>query len=236
MPSITTAAFRRGRRIAAASVVAVAAFSLTACNAPGGDDPKPAKSPASEAPGNASSGGAGAAGGDTGSTGAGSSGAGSSGSRGSGTSGSGSSGSQGSAASTGGSGSGHHGSGTSGGSGSAGSTGSTGSGGGTGTGTGHQGGTTTLNGTLKYLAPGKYTVAPESGMEQAFFVATDTRILGATTICGGPDGRVTIDKGSYGTTTCTTDDLEKAAKKNTVKVRVTVRKGVAAKVVEHYHP
>ncbi|WP_185842383.1 hypothetical protein [Streptomyces sp. WAC 06725] len=226
MSSISTAAFRRGRRIAAASVVAIAAFSLTACNAPGGDDPKPAKSAASEAPGNGSSdgstgstgssgGAAGSAGGDTGSAGA------------------GSSGSQGSGGSTGGSGSGHRGSGTSGGSGS---TGSTGSGGGTGTGTGHKGANVTLNGTLKYLAPGKYTVAPESGMEQAFFVATDTRILGATTICGGPDGRVTIDKSSHGTTTCTTDDLEKAAKMNTVKVRVTVKKGIATQVVERYHP
>ncbi|MEN2419912.1 hypothetical protein AABB02_17655 [Streptomyces rimosus] len=224
MSSISTAAFRRGRRIAAASVVAIAAFSLTACNAPGSDDPKPAKSAASEAPGNGSSdgstgssgGAAGSAGGDTGSTGA------------------GSSGSQGSGGSTGGSGTGHRGSGTSGGSGSTGSTGSTGSGGGTGT--GHKGANVTLNGTLKYLAPGKYTVAPESGMEQAFFVATDTRILGATTICGGPDGRVTIDKSSYGTTTCTTDDLEKAAKMNTVKVRVTVKKGIATQVVERYHP
>ncbi|KEF04746.1 MULTISPECIES: hypothetical protein [Streptomyces] len=227
MSSISTAAFRRGRRIAAASVVAIAAFSLTACNAPGGDDPKPAKSAASEAPGNGSSdgstgssgGAAGSAGGDTGSTGA------------------GSSGSQGSGGSTGGSGSGHRGSGTSGGSGSTGSGGSTGStGSGGGTGTGHKGANVTLNGTLKYLAPGKYTVAPESGMEQAFFVATDTRILGATTICGGPDGRVTIDKSSYGTTTCTTDDLEKAAKMNTVKVRVTVKKGIATQVVERYHP
>ncbi|KOT85377.1 hypothetical protein ADK70_21415 [Streptomyces rimosus subsp. pseudoverticillatus] len=227
MSSISTAAFRRGRRIAAASVVAIAAFSLTACNAPGGDDPKPAKSAASEAPGNGSSdgstgssgGAAGSAGGDTGSTGV------------------GSSGSQGSGGSTGGSGSGHRGSGTSGGSGSTGSGGSTGStGSGGGTGTGRKGANVTLNGTLKYLAPGKYTVAPESGMEQAFFVATDTRILGATTICGGPDGRVTIDKSSYGTTTCTTDDLEKAAKMNTVKVRVTVKKGIATQVVERYHP
>ncbi|KOG52822.1 hypothetical protein ADK76_30780 [Streptomyces griseoflavus] len=217
MSSISTTAFRRARRIAAASVVAIAAFSLTACDAPGGDDPKPAKSAASEAPGNgptgstgSSGGAAGSAGGDTGATGA------------------GSSGSQGSGASTGGSGSGHRGSGTSGGSGSTGS--------GSGTATGRKGGNVTLNGTLKYLAPGKYTVAPESGMEQAFFVTTDTRILGATTICGGPDGRVTIDKGSYGTTTCTTDDLEKAAKMNTVKVRVTVRKGIATQVVERYHP
>ncbi|KOT92657.1 hypothetical protein ADK86_20060 [Streptomyces sp. NRRL F-5755] len=220
MSSISTTAFRRARRIAAASVVAIAAFSLTACNAPGGDDPKPAKSAASEAPGNSSpdgstgssgsSGGAGSAGGDTGATGA------------------GSSGSQGPGGSTGGSGSGHRGSGTSGGWGSTGS--------GSGTATGRKGGNVTLNGTLKYLAPGKYTVAPESGMEQAFFVATDTKILGATTICGGPDGRVTIDKGSYGTTACTTDDLEKAAKMNTVKVRVTVRKGIATQVVERYHP
>ncbi|KWT58570.1 hypothetical protein ADL21_28565 [Streptomyces albus subsp. albus] len=226
MSSISTTAFRRARRIAAASVVAIAAFSLTACNAPGGDDPKPAKSAASEAPGNgspdgttgSSGGAAGSVGGDTGATGTGSAGA-------------GSSGSQGAGASTGGSGSGHRGSGTSGGSGSTGSTGS-----GSGTATGRKGGNVTLNGTLKYLAPGKYTVAPESGMEQAFFVATDTRILGATTICGGPDGRVTIDKSSYGTTTCTTDDLEKAAKMNTVKVRVTVRKGIATQVVERYHP
>ncbi|WP_030675151.1 hypothetical protein [Streptomyces rimosus] len=223
MTSFSAAAFRRGRRIAAASVVAIAAFSLTACNAPGGDDPKPGKSAASEAPGNGTAGN-GTAGNDTSGT---SGGSGSSGGSGA-TGGSGSSGGTGS---TGGSGS------AGGGTGAAGSTGSgSGKGTGTGTGTGHKGGNVTVNGTLKYLAPGKYTVAPESGMEQAFFTATDTRILGATTICGGPDGTVTIDKGSYGTTSCTEEQLEKAAKRNTVKVRVTVRKGIATQVVERYHP
>lgn len=191
MPSLTTTAFRRARRLAAASTVAVAAFSLTACNSSAGG-PGPAGSATVDAPEGGSTGGS--SGGSTG--------------------------------------------GTSGGTGSTGpGTGKgTGAGTGTGTGAGRKGVDATLVGTLKYLAPGKLTVTPESGTEQAFFVAADTEVLGAATICGGPGGQVTITKESYGTTPCTTDQLDEAAKKNTVKARATIRQGIATKVEERYHP
>ncbi len=144
-------------------------------------------------------------------------------------------------ADTGGSGSHASGGSTGGTSGGTGSTGpgtgkGTGAGTGTGTGAGRKGVDATLVGTLKYLAPGKLTVTPESGTEQAFFVAADTEVLGAATICGGPGGQVTITKESYGTTPCTTDQLDEAAKKNTVKARATIRQGIATKVEERYHP
>ncbi|MEU4202404.1 hypothetical protein AB0F64_20975 [Streptomyces sp. NPDC026294] len=211
MTSLTTAAFRRGRRLAATAIVAVAAFSLTACNSSSGG-PGPAESAAVDAPEGGSSGGSGSAGGDAGPADTGTSGA------------------QAAGGSTGG--------GTSGGTGSSGSgTGkAAGTGTGAGTGAGRKGVDATLVGTLKYLAPGKLTVTPRSGTEQAFFVAADTEVLGAATICGGPDGQVTITDDSYGTTACTTDQLDEAAKKNTVKVRATIHKGIATKVEERYHP
>lgn len=218
MPSLTTAAFRRARRLAAASIVAVAAFSLTACNSSAGG-PGPAKSAAVDAPEGGSTGGStGGSGGDAGSSGG-----------DAGSADTGGSGSQSSGGSTGGSGS--TGSGTGKGTGTG-----TGTGAGTGTGTGRKGVDATLVGTLKYLAPGKLTVTPESGTEQAFFVAEDTKVLGAATLCGGPGGQVTITKDSYGTTPCTTDQLDEAAKKNTVKVRATIHRGIATKVEERYHP
>ncbi|WP_206506379.1 hypothetical protein [Streptomyces chrestomyceticus] len=224
MPSLTTTAFRRARRLAAASIVAVAAFSLTACNSSAGG-PGPAESAAV----GASEGGS--TGGSTG------------GSSGGSTGGSGSSGGDAGSADTGGSGSQASGGSTGGTSGGTGSTGSgtgkgtdTGTGTGPGTGTGRKGVDATLVGTLKYLAPGKLTVTPESGTEQAFFVAEDTKVLGAATLCGGPGGQVTITKDSYGTTPCTTDQLDEAAKKNTVKVRATIHRGIATKVEERYHP
>ncbi|GCD36938.1 lipoprotein [Streptomyces chrestomyceticus JCM 4735] len=229
MPSLTTTAFRRARRLAAASIVAVAAFSLTACNSSAGG-PGPAKSAAVDAPeggstGGSSGGSTGGSGGDAGSSGGD---AGSSGGD-AGSADTGGSGSQSSGGSTGGSGS--TGSGTGKGTGTG-----TGTGAGTGTGTGRKGVDATLVGTLKYLAPGKLTVTPESGTEQAFFVAEDTKVLGAATLCGGPGGQVTITKDSYGTTPCTTDQLDEAAKKNTVKVRATIHRGIATKVEERYHP
>ncbi|MFH8346058.1 hypothetical protein [Streptomyces sp. NPDC018045] len=113
--------------------------------------------------------------------------------------------------------------------------GSTGSG--TGSGAGRKGVDVTLVvGTLKYLFPGKLTVTPESGPEQVFFAANDTKVLGATTLCGGPDGQVTITDGSYGTTTCTTGQLDKAAKLNAVQVRATIHQGIATEVEERHHP
>ncbi|OKI03486.1 hypothetical protein A6A06_39120 [Streptomyces sp. CB02923] len=231
MPSLSTAVFRRGRRLAAASVIAVAAFSLTACNASAGDT-GPAKSAASEAAQGGGTSGSAEGSGATGGTGSGD------GSTG-GDAASGTAGSAGSDASTGGTGKDSKSGTGSTGSGSTGTTtgeGSTGAGKGTNTGTGRKGTGSTVVGTLKYLAPGKLTIAPEAGMERAFFVADDTKVLGATTICGGPDGSVTIGSDSYGTTSCTKDELDTAAQNGKVKVRVTIHRGIATKVEEHYHP
>ncbi|MFF2807902.1 hypothetical protein ACFVT2_12030 [Streptomyces sp. NPDC058000] len=129
------------------------------------------------------------------------------------------------------------GAGTGGGSGTGGSTGGkSASGGG---GVAHAGNHRTIVGTLKYLAPGKLIVKPQGGgMEEAFFVANATRILGAAAICSVDDGSVTIGHDGYGTSKCTVDQLEKAAKTSSVTVRVTMdrKSGAAETVEEKYHP
>ncbi|MFG2226977.1 hypothetical protein [Streptomyces sp. NPDC048644] len=97
----------------------------------------------------------------------------------------------------------------------------------------------TLVGKLEYLAPGKLIVKPEGGgTDQAFLVANTTNVLGAAAICGGPDGNVTIGKDGYGTTKCTVEQLEKAAKSGSVTVRVTMdrKNGTGDTVEEKYHP
>ncbi|WP_370352716.1 hypothetical protein [Catenulispora sp. EB89] len=97
----------------------------------------------------------------------------------------------------------------------------------------------TIVGTLQYLAPGKFLVHPDDGStDQGFYVSDATRILGAAAICGGPDGNVTIGGDGYGTTKCTEDQLETAAKTASVKVRVTMNRktGDVASVEEKYHP
>ncbi|WP_433854455.1 hypothetical protein [Streptomyces kronopolitis] len=93
----------------------------------------------------------------------------------------------------------------------------------------------TWTGVLAYLAPGKLTVTPDSGTEQAFYVGSGTTALGAATICASNDN-VTIDSGGYGTSPCTTAQLEAAAKMGSVEVRATVEDGVATRIAEHYHP
>ncbi|MEU5302926.1 hypothetical protein ACH4YO_29420 [Streptomyces noursei] len=103
----------------------------------------------------------------------------------------------------------------------------------------HAGNHRTLVGTLGYLAPGKLTVKPQGGgMEQAFFVANATRILGAAAICSVDGGSVTIGTDGYGTSKCTVEQLEKAAKTDSVTVRVTMdrKSGAAETVAEKYHP
>ncbi|MBS2532218.1 hypothetical protein KGQ20_05485 [Catenulispora sp. NF23] len=94
-------------------------------------------------------------------------------------------------------------------------------------------------GTLQYLAPGKFIVHPDDGStDQGFYVSDATKILGAAAICGGSDGNVTIGGDGYGTTKCTEDQLETAAKTNSVKVRVTMNRksGSVQTVEEKYHP
>ena len=96
-------------------------------------------------------------------------------------------------------------------------------------------------GKLSYLAPGKLTVKPESGgMEQAFLVANATKILGAAAICSddGGAGGASIGDDGYGTSKCTVEELEKAAKTGSVTVRVTMdrKSGGAETIEEKYHP
>ncbi|MFG2890225.1 hypothetical protein [Streptomyces sp. NPDC048248] len=103
----------------------------------------------------------------------------------------------------------------------------------------HAGNHRTIVGTLEYLAPGKLIVKPESGgMDQAFFVANATKILGAASICSDDQGSVSLGDDGYGTSKCTVDELEKAAKTGSVTVRVTMNpeSGAGETVEEKYHP
>ncbi|KUL46693.1 hypothetical protein ACFV27_27730 [Streptomyces antimycoticus] len=97
----------------------------------------------------------------------------------------------------------------------------------------------TYVGKLQYLAPGKLIVHPEDGStDQAFYVSNATQVLGAAAICGEESGHVALGEDGYGTTKCTVDDLEKAAKTGSVTVRVTLStKSAGAETVEEkYHP
>ncbi|AGP56651.1 hypothetical protein [Streptomyces rapamycinicus] len=114
-----------------------------------------------------------------------------------------------------------------------------GNGGGNGGGAANAGNHRMYVGTLKYLAPGKMTIKPESGgMEQAFLISNATKILGAAAICSDDGGTVSIGDDGYGTSKCTVEQLEKAAKTNSVTVRVTMnpKSGAAETVEEKYHP
>lgn len=109
----------------------------------------------------------------------------------------------------------------------------------TGGGVANAGDKMTIIGTLQYLAPGKFIVHPDDGStDQGFYVADDTQILGAAAICGDPNGNVTIGGDGYGSTKCTEAELETAAKKNYVKVRVVMERksGNVLTVEEKYHP
>ncbi|PJN40308.1 hypothetical protein CG747_11430 [Streptomyces sp. CB02959] len=223
---------RAGRRVAAALVAAAAlGLGVTACGPDSGAAGAAGSSPSVQPTNGSSSGNSGAQGQNGGqsatapSTGNGA-GSGTGGSTGGGSA---SGGSTGSGSASGGS--------TGSGSASGGSTGSgSASGGG---GVAHAGNHRTLIGKLQYLAPGKLTVKPQGGgMEQAFFIADDTKILGAAAICSVDDGTVTVGKDGYGSSKCTLDQLEKAAKTSSVTVRVTMdrKSGTANTVEEKYHP
>ncbi|WP_234430528.1 hypothetical protein [Streptomyces sp. NRRL F-4489] len=69
-------------------------------------------------------------------------------------------------------------------------------------------------------------------------VSDATRILGAAAICSVDGSQVTIGDDGYGTSKCTAEQLEKAAKTGSVTVRVVLsRKSAAAETVEEkYHP
>ncbi|MFJ1992680.1 hypothetical protein [Streptomyces asiaticus] len=109
----------------------------------------------------------------------------------------------------------------------------------TGGGAANAGNHRTVVGKLEYLAPGKLIVKPDDGStDQAFYVSNATQVLGAAAICGEESGHVALGEDGYGTTKCTVDDLEKAAKTGSVTVRVTMstKSGGAETVEEKYHP
>ncbi|MFC9882329.1 hypothetical protein ACFVJW_22510 [Streptomyces libani] len=227
--SLATTTLRRGRRLAVASLVAAAALSLTACQ--NGDDkaaPAPSASSSQAAPDGASKAGDSASGGSA--SGGSASGGSSSGGASAGSSSAG--GQQAGGGSGAAPGKGASRTGTNGGQGSA----TGGSGGQGGSSAGRQGVSGTWVGTLKWLTDYKLTVAPKSGMEQAFHLLDSTKVLGAAALCGDPDGRVQLDGSGYGTRPCTLTDLRKAAKLGNVTVQVTVDHGAATKIAELYHP
>ncbi|MFJ9773950.1 hypothetical protein ACIRVF_22380 [Kitasatospora sp. NPDC101157] len=93
-------------------------------------------------------------------------------------------------------------------------------------------------GKLSYLAPGKLMVKPDNGgADQAFMFNSTTKVLGAAAICSPDGSTVTKDSQGYGTTSCTTDQLETAAKTGAVTVRVTLDSslGIAQTIAEKYH-
>jgi len=82
------------------------------------------------------------------------------------------------------------------------------------------------NGTVSYLAPGKYTVKVPGKTEQAFFTAEDTLVYGAGQVCGSPRSEERPQ--------CTLDELETATKKKAVPADVTMKNGVATVVRERH--
>ncbi|MFI2431296.1 hypothetical protein [Streptomyces sp. NPDC018693] len=80
------------------------------------------------------------------------------------------------------------------------------------------------NGTVTYLAPGKYIVSVPGKGDQQFWVADDTEVHGAGTICGDAQSKVDAP--------CTQDQLETAAKKGAVPADVEMKDGVATRVSE----
>ncbi|MEU7061196.1 hypothetical protein [Streptomyces sp. NPDC046197] len=86
---------------------------------------------------------------------------------------------------------------------------------------------TFTGGTVEYLAPGKHIVKA-GGKEQQFFVAEDTKIYGAGTICGKYNPAAN--------TPCTADDLDKALNKGSIAADVIMKYGAAVTVTERPAP
>ncbi|MFF3243753.1 hypothetical protein ACFYWY_08465 [Streptomyces sp. NPDC002870] len=86
---------------------------------------------------------------------------------------------------------------------------------------------TFAGGTVEYLAPGKHIVNA-NGKEQQFFVAEDTKVYGAGTICGKLNPAAD--------TPCTVDDLEKVLKGGSIAADVVMKDGIASKVTERPAP
>jgi len=81
----------------------------------------------------------------------------------------------------------------------------------------------TLRGTVKYLAPGKYTVTTAKNDTQAFYLTKHAKIIGWGTICGEPNQR----------TPCTPQQLESSTRTKKVLARVKLDDGNASAVIEH---
>ncbi|MGW3412013.1 hypothetical protein [Streptomyces sp. NPDC000888] len=76
----------------------------------------------------------------------------------------------------------------------------------------------TVTGTLTYLAPGKLEVDG-----RPFWIAEDTEIQGGD-ICGDPE--------TQAAETCTADELDAVAKDGNLTVAVTIKQGIAERVVQ----
>ncbi|WP_371670371.1 hypothetical protein OG985_23730 [Streptomyces sp. NBC_00289] len=80
-------------------------------------------------------------------------------------------------------------------------------------------------GTVKYLASGKYIVSVSGKSDQQFWIADDTRILGAGTICGDASSKVDAP--------CEEADLETATRDGrSVKADVVMKDGSATQITE----
>ncbi|MFI6335923.1 hypothetical protein [Streptomyces sp. NPDC050535] len=80
------------------------------------------------------------------------------------------------------------------------------------------------NGKVTYLASGKYIVSVPGKEDQQFWVADDTEVYGAGTICGEAGAKVDAP--------CTLDQLEAALKKGAVNADVEMKDGIATLVTE----
>ncbi|MGR7002157.1 hypothetical protein ACU686_35980 [Yinghuangia aomiensis] len=89
----------------------------------------------------------------------------------------------------------------------------------------------TLEGAVKYLAPGKYTID-----DQEFLLAADTKVTGGGAMCPGPGGMSSKDAKGYGNVPCTGDKFEATAKdavQYAFIVKVTLDKnGIANTITE----
>lgn len=89
----------------------------------------------------------------------------------------------------------------------------------------------TLEGAVKYLAPGKFTIDG-----QQFVIATDTKVTGGGAMCPGPGGMNSKDAQGYGNVPCTGEKFEATAKdavQYAFVVKVTLDKnGIATSITE----
>ncbi|MFD3614314.1 hypothetical protein ACFWWT_03515 [Streptomyces sp. NPDC058676] len=84
---------------------------------------------------------------------------------------------------------------------------------------------TFAGGSVKYLASGKYIVSVSGKSDQQFWIADDTKILGAGTICG--------EAGSKVDAPCEETDLETATKGGrSVDADVVMKDGAATEITE----